>query len=93
MDPSDVVTALISAVGGILAVLVGQRLSRTAQREMTPAQVISDLRARVDVLEDDREKDRAYNRRLWEWARHHLDLYYRHRRDGAPDPEPIPEED
>lgn len=33
------------------------------------------------------------NRRLWAWARKHLDLYYRHRQPGAPDPDPLPDDE
>ena len=48
---------------------------------------------RLDEVEAELEGVRAHNRRLWVWARKHLDLYYRHRSDGAPDPDPIPEEE
>ena len=48
---------------------------------------------RIHRLEDELEQARYYNRRLWQYCRHILDLYYRHRRDGSPDPAPIPEED
>lgn len=48
---------------------------------------------RLDALEGNLKSARAYNMLLWEWARNHIDLYYRYRRDGAPDPAPIPKED
>lgn len=46
---------------------------------------------RINKLEDRVGQAEDYNRRLWEWARKHLDLYYRHRKPDAPDPEPIPD--
>ena len=48
---------------------------------------------RLNGLEGNLKSARAYNMLLWEWARNHIDLYYRYRRDGAPDPAPIPKED
>jgi hypothetical protein len=54
--------------------------------------LIGQLWGRLTALENRVESATAYNRRLWEWARRHLDLYYLHRRDGAPDPQPIPDE-
>jgi hypothetical protein len=55
--------------------------------------LIGQLWGRLTALEARMESATAYNRRLWEWARAHLDLYYRHRMVGAPDPRPIPVED
>lgn len=49
--------------------------------------------ARVRALEEQLAATRDYNRSLWAYCRRILDLYYRHRRDGSPDPDPIPEED
>lgn len=47
---------------------------------------------RLNGLEGELKGARAYNILLWEWARKHIDLYYRYRRDGSPDPDPIPKE-
>lgn len=33
------------------------------------------------------------NRKLWAWSRALLDLYYRHRAPGSPDPAPLPDDD
>lgn len=55
--------------------------------------LITQLYVRVHRLEVQVLRARAYNRRLWLWARRHVDLYYRHRVEGAPDPDPIPDED
>jgi hypothetical protein len=49
--------------------------------------------ARIDALERRQDRSDAYLRRLWLWARRTVDLYYRHRVEGAPDPDPIPTED
>lgn len=51
------------------------------------------LFARIAKLEARLGRGERYNRRMWEWARKHVDLYYTHRRPGSPDPEPIPSED
>ena len=47
---------------------------------------------RVNGLEDDLRDAQDFNRRLWHYTRRLLDLYYRHRAPGSPDPEPLPEE-
>ena len=46
---------------------------------------------RVRQLEDSLEEERAYTRKLWWYTRGLLDQYYRWRRDGAPDPDQLPE--
>ena len=48
--------------------------------------------SRLNSLEENLKSARAYNLVLWEWARKQVDLYYRYRQDGAPDPDPIPKE-
>ena len=48
--------------------------------------------SRLHVLEETLNNARAYNLLLWEWARKQVDLYYRHRKADAPDPDPIPKE-
>ena len=47
---------------------------------------------RLNALEDDLTASHAYNRALWLYCRSLIDLYYRHRADGAPDPAPLPKE-
>ena len=47
---------------------------------------------RIGEIEEESERVMGYNRRLWNWAREHLDLYYRYRKEGAPNPVPIPHE-
>ena len=47
---------------------------------------------RLKALEDDLAASQAYNRVLWLYCRNLIDLYYRHRPAGAPDPAPLPEE-
>lgn len=54
--------------------------------------LIGHLYSRLNRLEDELKGARAYNMILWEWARNLIDLYYRYRKDGAPDPDPIPKE-
>ena len=48
---------------------------------------------RLDEVEDELGRVRKQNRELWTWARKLLDLYYRHRSPGAPDPDPMPKEE
>lgn len=55
--------------------------------------MIGQLYARVARLEGEVKDERDYTWQLWQWARAHIDLYYRHRKTGAPDPHPIPERD
>ncbi|WP_372595683.1 hypothetical protein [Actinotalea sp.] len=54
--------------------------------------LIGQLWSRMASLEKRVSASAEYNRRLWLWARKHIDLYYRHRAVGAPDPDPIPED-
>lgn len=51
------------------------------------------IAGRLRIVEEDLAKERAYNRLLWVWSRSILDLYYRFRIDGSPDPPPLPEEE
>lgn len=46
--------------------------------------VVSNLYTRVSALER-RERD------LWAWARAVVDLYYRYRKEGSPDPPDMPD--
>ena len=54
--------------------------------------LIGNLYSRLNGLEGELKGARGYNILLWEWARKHIDLYYRYRQDDAPDPDPIPKE-
>lgn len=54
--------------------------------------LLGHLYSRLNWLEGELKGARVYNILLWEWARRHIDLYYRYRQEGAPDPEPIPKE-
>lgn len=55
---------------------------------------------RITDIEDDLaeaktrvDSAKKYNMKLWEYCRALLDLYYRHRREDAPDPPKLPAED
>lgn len=54
--------------------------------------LFGNLFSRLSGLEESLKNARTYNLLLWEWARKHIDLYYRYRQEGAPDPDPIPKE-
>lgn len=54
---------------------------------------IGHLWGRVHQLEDEVRRAREQNRGLWAYCRRLLDLYYRHRTPGSPDPEPLPDVD
>lgn len=51
------------------------------------------LYKRLFDVEAEVKSAKAQNRKLWMWARKHIDLYYRFRTDGAPDPDPLPDDD
>ena len=53
---------------------------------------LSNISGRLDNVEEDLRRSRNYNHKLWAYCRKHLDMYYKWRKDDAPDPEPIPEE-
>lgn len=54
--------------------------------------ILKIMSERIGEIEEESERVMGYNRRLWNWAREHLDLYYRYRKEGAPNPVPIPHE-
>ena len=54
--------------------------------------ILKIMSERIGEIEEESERVMGYNRRLWNWAREHLDLYYRYRKEGAPNPAPIPHE-
>jgi hypothetical protein len=51
------------------------------------------LYKRLNDLELELRGARVYNRRMWSWARRHIELYYQYRREDGPDPDPIPVEE
>jgi hypothetical protein len=55
--------------------------------------LIGQLYARIGRLEGRIDREVDYSKRLWSFTRHLLDLYYRWRGPGAPDPGPIPDRD
>lgn len=74
-------TALITVIGTILATSI------------TLIGVLSfHVLTRVHKLEEEVEEAQDYNHRLWWYCRRLLDMYYRHRSPGSPDPDPIPTE-
>lgn len=56
------------------------------------AVIIGHFYSRLNAIEDELKKAQHYNRKMWTWAREHIELYYKYRQEGAPDPKPIPEE-
>ena len=51
--------------------------------------VAKELFDRLENLEKDNRRLNELNLNLYYWTRRHIDLYYRYRREGAPDPEPL----
>lgn len=70
-----VVAALLTLFG----VLIGHLFGRVAKLE-------NDVKAARDEVQEERD----YAARLWTYTRKLLDLYFRNRKDGAPDPGEIP---
>lgn len=50
------------------------------------------LYLRMGRVEAELSKAQTAHRNLWAYCRALIDLYYRHRKDGSPDPGPLPEE-
>lgn len=75
-------TSLLALVG----VITAAALTAFAAILATQAKRISDLEHKTDAAAD-------YNRKLWAYCRRLIDLYYKHRRDGAPDPPELPTEE
>ncbi len=89
-----ILAALISAGGVIYTARKGKQSTDQASEVSLRGQDLERLEAAEAKAERAEKRATAtddYNRRMWLWARRHVDLYYRWRRDGAPDPEPIPE--
>lgn len=70
--------AVIAAIVGLVAIF-GTLIGVLFNR-------MAHLERRVEESED-------YSRRLWEWARKLLDLYFRHRGPNSPEPPLMPERD
>lgn len=80
--------ALITGALGVLAVVLTQRLARGAQREMTPAQIITELRTEISGLRNRVEESEARERLRDDYIhrlRDHIS------RGEAPPPPPWPE--
>lgn len=74
---------LEASVLTILGVVATAVLTALVALVGTQAKRISEVEVRIDDAE-------AYNDELWEWGRGQLDMYYNYRKEGAPDPKPIP---
>jgi len=81
VDMSASIPALIAAVAAIATAVMAVFAALFAQ-----------LFGRVHHLEGQVRSTTAHSRELWAYCRALIDLYYRHRKDGAPDPGPLPEE-
>lgn len=55
--------------------------------------ILAQQAKRITDLEHATTKARTYNRKLWMCCRELLDLYYTHRKAGAPPPPDLPEEE
>lgn len=55
--------------------------------------ILGNISGRLHKVEEELAKERAYNRLIWLWARRFVDQYYKWRREGAPDPPPLPEQE
>ena len=78
----DLTTGAVAVIGAVLTALIALF-----------GVLIGQLYSRISRLESAVHKAESYNHRMWAWARAMLDLYYRWRKDNAPDPEPLPSED
>ncbi|KKI19673.1 MULTISPECIES: hypothetical protein [unclassified Leucobacter] len=75
----DTLIALLAALGVVGAASIGGI-----------GVVFGFLWRRIGLLEARLERYTRRERALWAWARRCQDLYYRHRKDDAPDLPPIP---
>lgn len=48
---------------------------------------------RITEIENSLAQADEFSQRLWKYCRHILDMYYKHRKDGAPDPPELPQKD
>ncbi len=82
------VSLVVSFIIGVNQLRISRRATDQSSEVTLRGQDLTelqDLRDRVTALE-------TREQRLWAWARRHLDLYYRFRVAGAPDPEPLPDD-
>lgn len=90
-----ILSLISTAVLGVLHLRSGRRstdqTTALKSRELDDGR-LEELGDRVEKLEGDLRIEREYNRRLWDYCRRLLDLYYRHRTPGSPDPDPLPRE-
>ena len=69
---------VVTALGGLVGVLFKR---------------IAEVESRVEAAEARAKAAENRTDRLWMWARKLLNLYYTHRMPGAPDPDPLPDDD
>lgn len=81
MQPDAYLPAIIAGGAGVTVAVLGVFTALFAQ-----------LFGRVHHLEEDVRRSQAHSRELWAYCRGIIDLYYRWRREGAPDPGPLPDE-
>ena len=74
--------AIIAAMGAIVVAAIAAGVG-----------ALGHVYRRLDEVEAELVRVHKQNRELWAWARKLLDLYYRHRGPGAPDPDPMPKEE
>lgn len=87
------ITGLVAVVGYLLVQRQSSRSTDQAGQITLRAQDlgrIQSLEDRVGSLEDDLSDERSYSRSMWAYCRKLVDQYYRWRKDGAPDPDPLP---
>jgi len=82
MSDPVVIAGIVTAVIGLFGILLTNLYKQ-----------IADLRTEMRGLEGKLEKADSNNRSLWAYCRHLLDMYYIHRKEGAPDPPPLPDLD
>lgn len=100
MTMADYLTQILAILSVLSTLGLGiyvQRGSRASTEQANALAIreqnasdLSDLRREMDEMKKTLTAEQSFSRDMWIYCRNLLDLYYRNRKPGSPDPEPLP---
>lgn len=100
MTMADYLTQILAILSVLSTLGLGiyvQRGSRASTEQANALAIreqnasdLSDLRREMDEMKKTLAGEQSFSRDMWIYCRNLLDLYYRNRKPGSPDPQPLP---
>lgn len=100
MTTTDYLTQILAILSVLSTLGLGvyvQRGSRASTEQANALAIreqnasdLSDLRREMEEMKKTLTAEQSFSRDMWIYCRNLLDLYYRNRKPGSPDPEPLP---